>query len=208
MRKHNVFYSILILLLTTMLSITAVHAKSKRVEDGSHIQKRNYYPKVQFSTSMGDFVVELNRRKAPMTVNNFLRYVDKGMFNKTIFHRVVANFVVQGGGYTVEGDEKPAFDPIFNESGNGLTNDQYTIAMARQNDPHSAMRQFFFNMSDNSSLNPGRRWGYAVFGDVIEGTEVLDAISQVETGVDEVTGFPEAPLEPVLINSVTILPEE
>lgn len=196
-------------LLVIGLLLPAGHsAFAQRVEDGSQIQKRNYYPKVKFTTSMGEFVVELNRRKAPMTVNNFLRYVDKGLYNKTVFHRIVIDFVVQGGGYSIEYDEKPTYDPIFNESGNGLKNKKYTIAMARQNDPHSAMRQFFFNMNDNKSLDPGRRWGYAVFGDVVEGFEVLDAISIVETGVEETSGFPEAPLEPIIIESVVILPAE
>lgn len=201
--------SALMFLSLILSSIVAISpANAQRVDDGSQIQKRNYYPKVEIKTSMGNFTVELDRRKAPITVNNFLRYADKGLFNQTIFHRVMADFVVQGGGYDIEFNEKPAFDPIFNESGNGRKNEKYTIAMARQNDPHSAKRQFFFNMSDNTSLDPGRRWGYAVFGEVVSGFEVLDAISLVETGVDETSGFPNAPLETVLLESVTILPAD
>ncbi|WP_100643779.1 peptidylprolyl isomerase [Alteromonas facilis] len=198
-------FSLLLLSIGLMLSMPSL---ADRVEDGSHIQKRNYYPRVQFSTSMGDFIVEMDRRRAPITVNNFLRYADKGLFNNTIFHRIVVNFVIQGGGYDVEFNEKPQFDPIFNESGNGLKNEKYTISMARQNDPHSAMRQFFFNMNDNESLDPGKSWGYTVFGTVVSGYEVLDAMELVDTGIDETTGFPNVPLEPIIINKVTILPAE
>lgn len=201
--------STFLMLAVTLSSLMVISpAAAKRVEDGSQIQKRNYYPKVELKTSMGSFTVELNRRKAPITVNNFLRYADKGLFNNTVFHRVMADFVVQGGGYDVEFNEKPAFDPIFNESGNGLKNQKYSIAMARQNDPHSAKRQFYFNMGENKSLDPGRRWGYAVFGEVVSGYEILDAIALVETGVDETSGFPNAPIEPVLLESVTILPAD
>ncbi|WP_100656201.1 peptidylprolyl isomerase [Alteromonas flava] len=202
-------YSILITFLTLFIAVGyAPTTLAERVEDGSQIQKRNYYPRVEFNTNMGDFIVELNRRRAPITVNNFLRYADKGLFNNTIFHRIVVNFVVQGGGYDVEFNEKPQYDPIFNESGNGLKNEKYTIAMARQNDPHSAMRQFFFNMNDNESLDPGRNWGYTVFGNVVSGYEVLDAMELVDTGIDEMTGFPNVPLEPIVITKVSILPAE
>lgn len=201
--KYLFSYCIVILAVAFSGSI----ALAQKVDDGSQIQKRNGYPRVQFETSMGNFVLELSRRKAPITVNNFLRYVDKGMYNNTLFHRVEPGFVVQGGGYNLDFEEKVAFDPIFNESGNGLKNSKYTIAMARVNNPHSAKRQFFFNMKDNSSLDPGRRWGYAVFGSITEGTEIMDAISLVETGTDQTTGLPNVPVEPVVIKKVTILPE-
>lgn len=189
------------------LAFAHSYALAQQVDDGSQIQKRNGYPRVQFETSMGDFVVELSRRKAPITVNNFLRYVDKGMYNNTLFHRVIPGFVVQGGGYNLEFEEKVAFDPVFNEAGNGMKNTQYTIAMARQNDPHSATRQFFFNVGENKSLDPGRRWGYAVFGNITDGTEIIDAISMVETGTDQEIGLPDVPVEPVVIKKVTVLPE-
>ncbi|WP_390881761.1 peptidylprolyl isomerase [Alteromonas oceanisediminis] len=195
-------------LLIMLLSCMSTNAQAEKVDDGSQIQMRNSYPKVQLDTTMGSIVVELDRRKAPITVNNFLRYVDKGLYNNTIFHRVIPEFVVQGGGYNPDFEEKVAFDPIFNESGNGLTNDKYTIAMARQNDPHSATRQFYFNMGENKSLDPGRRWGYAVFGMVIKGSEVLDALSLVETGVSEVSGMRDVPVEPVILEKATILAEE
>ena len=199
--------NLLIVISIFMTLLFSATSTAQKVDDGSQIQKRNAYPRVQLETSMGNIVIELSRRKAPITVNNFLRYVDKGMYNNTLFHRIIPGFVVQGGGYNLEFEEKVAFDPIFNESGNGMKNKPYTIAMARQNDPHSAARQFFFNVGENKSLDPGRRWGYAVFGMVTEGMEILDAISLVETGVDDVIGLPDVPLEPVVIQKATVLPE-
>ncbi|WP_026376322.1 peptidylprolyl isomerase [Aestuariibacter salexigens] len=176
-------------------------------KDGSHIQPDNLYPRVKMETSMGDIVVELNRSRAPITVNNFLRYVEKRSYEDTIFHRVIPGFVVQGGGYDVDMQEKPSFKPIFNESGNGMKNGLYTIAMARQNDPHTANRQFYFNLGDNTNLDPGRDWGYAVFGTLVEGYEVVEAISQVETDYDLKYGWPNVPKEPVILKKVTVLPE-
>ncbi|PMG39424.1 peptidylprolyl isomerase, partial [Shewanella sp. 10N.286.52.B9] len=143
-----------VLALSTMVAQAAVD-----------IQPDTLYPKVEFDTSMGKVVVELDRTRAPLTVDNFLTYVVKGDYDNTIFHRVIADFVVQGGGLTSEFEELPSLDPIVNESGNGLSNAMGTIAMARDNDPHSATRQFYFNVGDNKNLNPSkRRWGYAVFG--------------------------------------------
>jgi peptidyl-prolyl cis-trans isomerase A (cyclophilin A) len=189
--------------LTFFISATAV-AVSK--DDGSHVQPDNYYPRVKFETTMGDIVVELDRRRAPITVNNFLRYVDKRAYEDTIFHRIVPGFVVQGGGYTADFNGKSNFPDIFNESGNGLTNDLHTIAMARQNDPHTANRQFFFNVNDNSSLNPGRDWGYAVFGVIVEGEDVVDAMSEVETEYSLRLNANNVPIEPIIIKKVTVLP--
>ncbi|GFD88531.1 peptidyl-prolyl cis-trans isomerase [Tenacibaculum sp. KUL152] len=175
-------------------------------DDGSHVQPDNYYPRVKFETTMGDIVVELDRRRAPITVNNFLRYVDKRAYEDTIFHRIVPGFVVQGGGYTADFNGKSNFPDIFNESGNGLTNDLHTIAMARQNDPHTANRQFFFNVNDNSSLNPGRDWGYAVFGVIVEGEDVVDAMSEVETEYSLRLNANNVPIEPIIIKKVIVLP--
>lgn len=194
----------LILPIFAMLFTAQVMAKGK---DGSEIQKDNLYPKVKMVTSMGDIVVELDRFKAPITVNNFLRYVDKGSYDDTVFHRIIDNFVVQGGGLDLEFQEKPNFGPIFNESGNGLKNDVGTIAMARQNDPHSATRQFFFNLVDNVSLNPGKRWGYTVFGEIVEGQEVLEKLAKVKTGYHVQTGMPDVPVETVVLKSVILLPQ-
>ncbi|WJG09011.1 peptidylprolyl isomerase [Aliiglaciecola sp. LCG003] len=195
-------YTIFAFILFLLSPITV--AKNK--DDGSHIQPDNYYPRVMLHTTMGDITVELDRTRAPLTVNNFLRYVDKRSFEGTIFHRVIADFVVQGGGYDKDFRELSKFPKIYNESGNGLKNQLYTIAMARSNDEHSANRQFYFNLNDNESLDPGKDWGYAVFGYVTEGTDVLDAISQVPTQYDAIVGWADVPIEPVLLIKTTLLP--
>ena len=160
----------------------------------------NLFPVVKLETSMGNIEVELNRMRAPITSNNFLRYVLEGEYDGTIFHRVMPGFVVQGGGYTKVIEEKTMHDNIFNESGNGLQNTTGSIAMARYDDPHSATRQFYFNMDNNTSLNPNsRNWGYAVFGEVISGMEVLEAIAAVETGYSEDLDAEDVPVTPVLL---------
>ncbi|NIP17296.1 MAG: peptidyl-prolyl cis-trans isomerase [Xanthomonadales bacterium] len=160
----------------------------------------NPFPIVELTTSMGTIAVELNRNRAPATSNNFLRYVLEGHYDNTIFHRVIPDFVVQGGGYTPEIEERDVHDPVLNESGNGLENNLGTIAMARFNDPHSATSQFYFNLKNNEALNPNsRNWGYTVFGDVIEGMEVLEAIGAVETGFSEALGAPDVPVETVIL---------
>ena len=160
----------------------------------------NMFPVVILETSMGNVEVEMNRMRAPMSVNNFLRYVLEGEYDGTIFHRVMPGFVVQGGGYTKDIEEKTMHANVLNESGNGLENVPGTIAMARYKDPHSATRQFYFNMDYNSSLNPGsRNWGYTVFGTVISGMEVLEAIAEVETGYSEDLDAEDVPVVPVLL---------
>lgn len=160
----------------------------------------NLFPIVELTTSMGAIEVELNRMRAPVTSNNFLRYVLEGEYDGTIFHRVMPGFVVQGGGYTVDIEEKTLHEDIFNESGNGLKNNTGSIAMARYDDPHSATRQFYFNMNNNTSLDPNSKsWGYTVFGTVVSGMEVLEAIAAVETGYSEALGAEDVPLTPVLL---------
>lgn len=193
-------------ILFAIMLITSSSAVMAKKDDGSYVQPDNYYPRVKIETTMGDIVVELDRRRAPITANNFLRYVDKRAYEDTIFHRIVRGFVVQGGGYTADFNGKSNFPDIFNESGNGLTNDLYTIAMARQNDPHTANRQFFFNVNDNSSLNPGRDWGYAVFGVIVEGEEIVDAMSEVETEYSIRLNANNVPIEPIVIKKMTVLP--
>lgn len=193
-------------ILFAIMLITSSSAVMAKKDDGSYVQPDNYYPRVKIETTMGDIVVELDRRRAPITANNFLRYVDKRAYEDTIFHRIVRGFVVQGGGYTADFNGKSNFSDIFNESGNGLTNDLYTIAMARQNDPHTANRQFFFNVNDNSSLNPGRDWGYAVFGVIVEGEEIVDAMSEVETEYSIRLNANNVPIEPIVIKKMTVLP--
>lgn len=160
----------------------------------------NLFPVVKLETSMGDIEVELNRMRAPVTSNNFLRYVLEGEYDGTIFHRVMPGFVVQGGAYTKDIEEKIQHENILNESGNGLQNNKGSIAMARYDDPHSAARQFYFNMDNNTSLNPGSRsWGYAVFGAVISGMEVLEAIADVKTAYSEDLDAEDVPVETVLL---------
>ena len=165
----------------------------------------NMFPTIKLETSMGDIEVELNRMRAPATVNNFLRYVLEGEYDGTIFHRVMFGFVVQGGGYTKDIEEKTMHENVLNESGNGLQNITGSIAMARYEDPHSATRQFYFNMSDNSSLDPSsRNWGYTVFGEVVSGMEVLEAISEVETSYSEDLDAEDVPVTPVLLIRATV----
>jgi len=141
------------------------------------------HPYIKFETTVGDIVVELDGQRAPITVANFLVYVDAGYFDGTVFHRVIADFMIQGGGFTPGLDLKKANSNIFNESGNGLRNDRGTIAMARGAEPHSASSQFYINVKSNKSLNSSRSgWGHAVFGYVINGMDVVDAISALRTG--------------------------
>ena len=193
------------ILFTFFVSVPTL-AVAKIKDDGSHIQPNNYYPRVKMVTSMGDIIVELDRSRAPITVNNFLRYVDKRSYEGTIFHRIVPEFVVQGGGYDTNFVIKPSFGKIFNESGNGLKNKMYNITMAREKDPHSATRQFFFNMDNNDSLDPGRKWGYTAFGMIVEGYEVLDKIAKVKTDYDATYGWSDVPVEQVILKKVIVLP--
>jgi len=166
----------------------------------------NLFPIVKLETSMGDIEVELNRMKAPQSANNFLRYVLEGEYDGTIFHRVMIGFVVQGGGYTKDIEEKTMHDNVLNESGNGLKNIRGSIAMARYKDPHSATRQFYFNMSDNASLDPSsRNWGYSVFGEVVSGMEVLDAIEAVETAYSEDLDAEDVPVTQVMLIKASVV---
>lgn len=161
----------------------------------------------RFTTNHGSFVVELNSDKAPKTVANFIEYVNDGFYNGTIFHRVISNFMVQGGGFEVGMTQKKTKATVENEANNGLKNDIYTIAMARTSDPHSATAQFFINATDNDFLNftapTGSGWGYAVFGKVVEGTEVVDAIRQVKT--TRSGGHSDVPVEDVVIISAEMI---
>ncbi|WP_394204693.1 peptidylprolyl isomerase [Shewanella waksmanii] len=173
------------------------------------IQKDTLYPQVKLDTSMGTIVVELDRTRAPITVDNFLTYVVSGQYDNTLFHRVIAEFVVQGGGLDLKKQPRPENDPIVNESGNGLSNGLGTIAMARDNNPHSATSQFYFNVNDNTNLNPSsRRWGYAVFGEVIEGLEVIEAMSTVATEHNSQLNWPDFPVEDIVLKKATLLPRE
>ncbi len=163
--------------------------------------------KVQLTTSMGVITLSLNQEKAPQTVDNFVKYVNAGHYNGTIFHRVINDFMVQGGGMDAGMNSKPSGASIKNEANNGLVNSKYSIAMARTNDPHSATAQFFINVKDNAFLNHSgenmQGWGYCVFGEVIEGQEVVDAIKVVPTG--RVGGYDDVPKEAIVIESAVVL---
>lgn len=159
-------------------------------------------PTVEIKTSQGLIVVELNSEKAPNTVANFLQYVKDNHYSGTIFHRVISGFMIQGGGYTKDFQEKPTRDPIKNEADNGLTNTLGTIAMARTGDPHSASAQFYINVVNNGFLNhtdkSERGWGYTVFGKVVKGLDVVQKIARMPTDGGDV------PLQTVVIESVTL----
>lgn len=170
------------------------------------IDPDNLFPRVKLETSKGNIIVELDRISAPLTVDNFLTYVVEGEFNNTIFHRVIADFIVQGGGYDKDFTMKKVKQDIVNESGNGLKNSEGTIAMAKERRPHTANRQFFFNLAENTNLDPGRSWGYTVFGNVIEGMDVVMAIGAVETAYDETMGWDDVPTTPVMLIKATLLP--
>lgn len=164
------------------------------------------HPKVTLETSKGKIVLELYQDKAPKTVENFLAYVKSGHYDNTLFHRVIAGFMIQGGGYDASGKEKPTQAPIMNEADNGLSNARGTIAMARTSDPHSASAQFFINLKDNAPLNfkgktPGG-WGYCVFGKVVQGMDVVDQIATVQVSPG---GLSEAvPAEPIILKKASV----
>ena len=162
-------------------------------------------PKVKLATSMGDIVVQLDRAKAPKTVENFLAYVQEKHYDGTVFHRVIDGFMIQGGGMTADMVQKPTRAPIPLEAANGLKNDTYTIAMARTGNPHSATSQFFINVKDNAMLNAPQPdgHGYAVFGKVVEGTAVVDKIKAVPTG--NKGGHQNVPVSPITIHSATLV---
>lgn len=162
---------------------------------------------IRLTTNFGNIDIELNFDKAPKTAANFEQYVKDGFYNGTIFHRVIDNFMIQGGGMTANMQEKPTREPIENEAANGLKNDCYTIAMARTMQPHSASSQFFINVKDNDFLNhtapTPKGWGYCVFGKVVAGQEVVDKIKTVQTGRH---GYhDDVPLETVLIEKAEVV---
>ena len=162
---------------------------------------------VMMTTTVGPMTIELDADSAPKTVENFLSYVADGFYDGTIFHRVIDNFMIQGGGFTADMEQKSTQAPIENEANNGLTNQRGTIAMARTQDPHSATAQFFINVQDNDFLNHTgenmQGWGYAVFGKVTDGEDVLDKIRGVQTGSQ--AGHQDVPIEPIIIESVAII---
>jgi peptidyl-prolyl cis-trans isomerase B (cyclophilin B) len=186
--------SLFILLLVGLYIAPAQAATTQHTAKGKHSM-------VKLHTNHGTITLELDDEKAPATVKNFLEYVNSGFYDNTIFHRVIDGFMIQGGGFEPGMKQKKTNAPIKNEADNGLKNDAYTVAMARTNDPHSATAQFFINVKDNGFLNytapNSQGWGYCVFGKVVEGQDVVDAIKKVRTGN---SGFhQDVPLEDVII---------
>ncbi len=174
----------------------------------SYAEGGNTLPQVKLETSLGDIVIELNSEKAPNTVANFLSYVEDGSYNGTVFHRVIENFMIQGGGFDESFSQRPTKDSIENEANNGLSNVPGSIAMARTGDPHSATAQFFINTVNNDFLDFSEEsqqgWGYAVFGKVVEGMDVVNKIRTVETGSKG--PFPtDAPVENIVIITATVV---
>jgi peptidyl-prolyl cis-trans isomerase B (cyclophilin B) len=161
---------------------------------------------IEMKTTFGVITLELDAEKAPKTVENFVRYATDGFYDGTIFHRVIDNFMIQGGGFDADMQQKESGEPIENEADNGLKNDRGTIAMARTMDPHSATAQFFLNVKDNDFLNHSGKnmqgWGYTVFGKVTAGDAVLDKIRAVETGTK--SGHQDVPKETVVIESISV----
>lgn len=162
---------------------------------------------IRLHTNYGDIMLELDGEKAPITVQNFIDYVNSGHYDNTIFHRVIDGFMIQGGGFEPGMIQKKTGAPITNEAGNGLKNDQYTIAMARTSDPHSATGQFFINVKDNDFLNykssTAQGYGYCVFGRVVEGMDVVDKIKKVKTGTR--SGHQDVPVENVILEKAEVI---
>ncbi len=161
---------------------------------------------VTIATTVGQMTLELDADNAPKTVENFLAYANSGFYDGTIFHRVINNFMIQGGGFTTDMEQKPTQAPVDNEANNGLKNERGTIAMARTQDPHSATAQFFINVQDNDFLNHTgenmQGWGYTVFGKITQGEDVLDKIRCVQTGSQG--GHQDVPTEPIIIESISV----
>lgn len=191
---RNIIF-ILMLSLTTTFSF----AKENSMSDTQS--------KVKFTTSLGEFVIQLNLEKAPATSENFITYVKEGFFSGTIFHRIIPGFMAQGGGFDTDFNQKEVHAAIKNEADNGLKNTRGTLAMARTGDPHSATAQFFINYKDNSFLDhtspTSQGWGYAVFAEVIEGMDVVDAMAKAATGNRD--GHQDVPKENIVIESAEMI---
>jgi len=188
---------------TTKAASTA-DSKMTETKTGAKMSAK---PVVKFETTKGTITVELDAEKAPKTVENFIKYVEDGFYDGIIFHRVIPGFMIQTGGMLPDMSEKPNRDSIKNEANNGLKNDRGTLAMARTPNPHSASSQFFINLKDNDFLNftseSQAGWGYAVFGKVIDGMDVVDEIAKVKTGNQ--AGHQDVPLEPVTITKASVV---
>ena len=199
MKKHLI-YSIVI---TACLAVIACKPSQNTDKD---MKTKTENAIVKLKTSEGDITIELNADKAPITAENFLKYVEEGFYDDTIFHRVIPNFMIQGGGFTADMGQKQTHPNIKNEADNGLKNERGTIAMARTSDPDSASSQFFINLKDNDFLNfkdkSTQGWGYCVFGKVISGMEIVDKIATVKTGSSK--GHQDVPTRTITIEKATI----
>lgn len=199
----NCLVSALLVLAVTIPMAPTVLAQDAAPETTAEAPTK---PRVSIITSHGAFVLELEPEKAPKTVENFLAYAGTDFYEGTIFHRVMKNFMIQGGGFTADMQKKPTRAPITNEADNGLKNDRGTVAMARTNDPHSATAQFFVNLVDNDYLNHtaknARGWGYTVFGHVVEGMDVVDEIAKARTASKN--GMQNVPMDPITIRKVVV----
>ncbi len=188
-----------LLFLTLLLTTTLSFSTEKTMSDTQ--------TKVKLTTNLGEMIIQLNTKKAPLSSANFLRYVNEGFYNGTIFHRVIPDFMAQGGGFDTSFNQKTVHAPINNEANNGLLNSRGTLAMARTNDPNSATGQFFINYKDNSFLNHTSQtssgWGYAVFGEVIEGMDVADAIAKEATG--NRNGHQDVPKTDIIIEKAEVI---
>ena len=188
-----------LLFITLLLTTTHSFSTEKTMSDTQ--------TKVKLTTNLGEMIIQLNTEKAPLSSANFLRYVNEGFYNGTIFHRVIPDFMAQGGGFDTSFNQKTVHAPINNEANNGLLNSRGTLAMARTNDPNSATGQFFINYKDNSFLNHTSRtssgWGYAVFGEVIEGMDVADAMAKEATG--NRNGHQDVPKTDIIIEKAEVI---
>ncbi len=188
-----------LLFITLLLTTTLSFSTEKTMSDTQS--------KVKLTTNLGEIIIQLNTEKAPLSSANFLRYVNEGFYNGTIFHRVIPDFMAQGGGFDTSFNQKTVHAPINNEANNGLLNSRGTLAMARTNDPNSATGQFFINYKDNSFLNHTSQtpsgWGYAVFGEVIEGMDVADAMAKEATG--NRNGHQDVPKTDIIIEKAEVI---
>ena len=191
----------------TLLFGCLISFNAQAAPDSLPTPKKGKFSMVKLHTNLGVITLELNTEKAPVTVKNFLDYVNDGFYNGTIFHRVIDSFMVQGGGFESGMKQKAVKAAIKNEAANGLKNDNYTVAMARTNDPQSATAQFFINVKDNNFLNYSapnpQGYGYCVFGKVVEGKDVVDAIRKVKTSTR--SGFQDVPMEDVIITKAEVV---
>lgn len=203
MEKHHIMYRARLFSSLAMMAVALMVTISAQGDDAPN-------PRVLIQTTDGDITIELFADKSPVTVENFLRYVDEGHYNGTVFHRVIPNFMIQAGGFTAALEEKPTRDPIVNESRNKLHNTRGTLAMARTSDPDSATAQFFINQRSNLRLDwtPGNE-GYTVFGEVLEGMQVVDIIALSDTSQAQAmttrgpSVFQDVPVKPIVINSMS-----